>query len=189
MNQKKVLEAYESFHQLLGQNPFHPLFQFNLGASLITVEEPEKAIKMYKELLKSNGLPPQMEFAVFYNLGVLYSLEEDVDQALDFYQQALDKNPDSKEVKINIELLIQKAGSNGKKRKKDSQKKGSNSEDETQKTPMKFTNEPQKSQYKSKDMSRRDVEKILNELKKQEQRIRAKHQRKNKRQEDHGKNW
>ena len=110
MNQKKVLEAYESFHQLLGQNPFHPLFQFNLGASLITVEEPEKAIKMYKELLKSRALPLPMEFAVLYNLGALYGLKEDVDQALDFYQQALDKNPDSKEVKINIELLIQKAG-------------------------------------------------------------------------------
>ena len=54
---------------------------------------------------------------------------------------------------------------------------------------MKFTNEPQKSQYESKDMSRRDVEKILNELKKQEQRIRAKHQRKNRKEENRGKNW
>ena len=55
MTQKKMLEAHEQFTQLLSEKPFHPLFQSNMAASFIGVEEFQKAIQMYNEVLKLNN--------------------------------------------------------------------------------------------------------------------------------------
>ncbi len=194
MQQKKMLEAHEEFTQLLSEKPFHPLFQFNMGSSFIGVEEFGKAIKMYNEVLKLNPLPPEVEFSVYYNLGVLHSLEGgDIEKALKNYQNALKFQPESLEIKTNIELLISSSGGGGKGDKKDKsdQQNEDGKGEEQPKEPQEFTNKPQKQpgQFNDKEMSKGDVKKILEELKKQEQRIRAKHDRKGGREADKEKNW
>ncbi|MEM7647511.1 MAG: tetratricopeptide repeat protein [Pseudomonadota bacterium] len=188
LKQKKVIEAHDEFKQLLSQSPFSPLFQFNLGFSFISVEEMEKAIQMYKEILKLKPLSPEIEFPTLYNLGVLNGMKGEVDEALRYYQEALAFVPDSNEIKTNIELLFKGQGG-GKGDKKNKDKKKGDDEDE-QKEPKEFTNKPQQpNQFDNKEMSKGDVKKILEELKKQEQRIRAKHQRKGGREADRDKNW
>lgn len=191
MTQKKVTEAHEEFTRLLAQSPFHPLFRFNTGGSFVATEEPDKAIAMYKEVLKLNPLPPEIEFATYFNLGFLNSLEgKDINEAVKNYQKALALQPNSKEVKTNIELLFKggKGGGKGDNQEKSDDPKNQEGEEQPQE-PQKFTNKPQPGQFEGKDMSKGDVKKILEELKKQEQRIRAKHQRKGKRQSDRDKNW
>ena len=194
MQQKKMFEAYEEFNQLLSEQPFHPLFQYNMGASFVAVEEPQKAIKMYTELLKLNPLPPQVEFATLYNLGVLHSMKGgDIDQALAHYQKALGLNPEYKEIKTNIELLMKQNQGKGKGEGKDKNQQQNqeqkDSKGEQPKEPKEFTNKKQPNQFDSKDMSKGDVKKILEELKKQEQRIRAKHERKGGKEADREKAW
>ena len=189
MTQKKVVEAHDEFTKLLGEKPFSRILQYNLGFSFIAVEEVEKAVKMYKELLKYQPLPPEIEFASHYNLGTLNGMLGNLDEALNHYQEALTFDPDSKKIKTNIELLFKgEGGGKGKGDKKDQKKKG---DDEEQKEPQEFTNKPQKQpeQFDGKEMSKSDVKKILEELKKQEQRIRAKHQRKGGKEADRDKNW
>ena len=192
IDQKKFLQAHEGFNQLLSERMFHPVFQFNLGFSFLSLGEIKKAIKMYKEILRLHPLPPEIEFSSLYNLGVLYSglLEEDMenlDKALHFYQGALKFKPDSKEVKTNIELLFR--GSGGKGNKRNDQK--SQRDKEGRRGPV--TNKPEKEEnqkkYKIEKMSKKDVERILNELKEQEQNIRAKYKRKKFREADREKNW
>lgn len=194
MQQKKVLEAYEEYAELLAENPFSPLFQYNMGTSFMGVEEFKKAIQMYEEVLKLQPLPPEVEFATLFNLGALHSMKDgDVEKALKNYQKALALNPDSKEIKTNIELLIQdgKGGGKGDNKDKDKKDQQENGEGEEQpKEPQQFTNKnPQPDQFKSKDMSKSDVKKILEELKKQEQKIRAQHDRKGGKEADREKNW
>ena len=199
--QGKVTQAHESFIQLLSEQPFNPIFQYNLGVSFIAVEELDKAIEMYKDVLKMKPLPPEVAFASYYNLGVLHSPQGerpgDLDQALANYQAALEFQPDSLEIKTNIELLI-KEGGGGKGQQNQDQKDSSDpnkaNQDPSQQGEdqenQKFTNKPQPNQSKDKPMSKEDVKKILEELKKQEQRIRAKHDRKGKkRTADREKNW
>ncbi len=193
LKQKKVLEAHEEFTELLSEKPFHPLYQFNMGSSFIGIEEMEKAKQMYAEILKQNPLPPELEFAVQYNLGVLNSTKGgDTEKALAHYQKALALQPESQEIKTNIELLMQSQGKGGKGENKDKNKdkknKDESEEGEQQKEPQSFQNK-QPDQFKSKDMSKGDVKKILEELKKQEQRIRAKHERKGGREADRDKAW
>jgi Ca-activated chloride channel family protein len=190
MQQKKMLEAHEEFTQLLSEKPFSPLFQYNMGASFMGVEEPDKAIKMFTELLKIRPLPPEVEFAAYYNLGVLNGMEgRNVEAALKNYQKALQFSPESKEIKTNIELLLAGGQGGGKGENKDQQDQQQNQEGEEQpQEPQEFTNK-QPDQFKGKDMSKSDVKKILEELKKQEQRIRAKHDRKGGKEVDREKNW
>ena len=193
LSQKKFLQAHENFNELLSRQTFHPVFQFNLGFSFFSLGEVNKAIKMYKEILKLEPLPPEIEFSSLYNLGVLYHLllgEEptNLDRALHFYQKALKFKPDSKKIKTNIELLFRGSGGKGSKRKNQRNKNGE------QGAGGPVTNKPDKGQkdqkkYKVEKMSKKDVERILNELKKQEQSIRAKYKRKKFREADREKSW
>ena len=190
MKQKKMTEAFDEFALLLSEKPFHPLFQYNMGAAFIGVEQYEKAKQMFEELLKLSPLPPVVEFAAYYNLGVLHALEGgDIDQALENYQKALALNPESIEIKTNIELLFK--GGKGKGEGEGKDKSDENEEEgEQPKEPQKFTNKPQQpDQFKNPDMSKGDVKKIMEELKKQEQEIRAKHQRKGQKEVDREKSW
>lgn len=57
---------------------------------------------------KDSAKRKEAEFILNYNLGVFYGSQMKVDEALKYYQRALDIKPDSKETKENIELLIQK---------------------------------------------------------------------------------
>lgn len=193
--QKKVLEAHDQFTQLLIEQPYHPLYRFNMGTAFIGVEETKKAIKMYEEVLKMQPLPPEIEFASNFNLGVLYGTKENfnLDRALEHYQAALAITPDSQEVKNNIELLFQ--GKGGKGEGDGEQEPNEDNKDgkgDKKKEPQNFTNKPQgKPQKTPKNMSKSDVKKILEELKKQEQRIRAKQNNKKSKQrrDGNGKSW
>ncbi len=198
LDQKKFLQAHESFNRLLGEHTFHSVFRFNLGVSFVGLGEVNKAIKMYRELLKLHPLPPGVEFSSLYNLGVLYSLllgedPENLNRALRFYQKALEIRPDSKEIKTNIELLFRGSEGNQGSGKSSQERKNGKKEYESRKKKS-FTDKPdekQGKQQKNKDkkMSEKDVEKILNELKKQEQNIRARHKRKKFREADREKSW
>ncbi len=191
MQQEKFIEAHEEMTELVSKKPFDPIFQYNMGTSCMTVEEPEKAIQMYGEILKQNPIPSTVEYVTYYNLGFLYSLEGgDIDKALHYYQQALNLNPTSVEIKTNIELLMAGGQGGGKGDKKDKSDQPQDGEDgEQPQEPQKFTNKQQPNQFNSKNMSKSDVKKILEELKKQEQRIRAKHDRKGGKEVDREKNW
>jgi len=198
--QEKMIESFEAFAKLLGENPFDFVFQFNMGTGFLTTEDVEKAKQLFEQLNTTKDLPPELQFYVAYNLGVINGSTGNVDSALEAYQKALEFQPDSQEIKTNIELLIQKkkGGGGGKDKKKQKGKgKGSDKKksdkpdegdkDEEEKEPQQMQN--QNPGYKGKEMSKGDVKKILEELKNQEQKIRAKHDRKGKREKDREKNW
>ncbi len=197
MKQKKQIEAYEQLSDLAVRNPENLLFLFNLSSSFIGVEQNKKALKMLQELANSKQpIDPILKFAIHFNLGVLFSDKKlmDVDQALYHYQQALSVKPDSKEVKTNIELLLKGGQGQGKGENQEDQKgdkdQEKQNEGEQPKEPQEFSNKPQQpNQFDGKDMTQQDVNQVLDELKKQEQKIRAKYDRKGKREADRANNW
>ena len=199
--QEKKTESFDEFAQLLAKEPFNPVFEFNMGTGFLSIGDVEKARKILKKQVEIQGLDPQIAFFANYNLGVLAGAEQNIDEALKYYQKALEYVPDSLEVKTNIELLIQNGQGQknqkqqGKGKSKDDQKQSGDPQDQDKKDgeeeepePQEFTNKEQKGKPKPK-MSPEDVKKILEELKKQEQRIRAKHDRKGKKEKTRDKNW
>jgi Ca-activated chloride channel homolog len=207
-----VSGAQQSFGNALSAAPYAPELHYNLGLTLTGQGQVDAAKKSYNnalELTKKEDGNSDVKFRTYFNLGELAQKEKKVDEALAWYQKALNEKPDSKETKINIELLIQsqKSGGQGKDNqdkqdKKDDQNKdskdgdGDKDKDKQEKPkpgepPPKMSNKskPQPQKFKSEELNQNDVNKILGELKQQEQKIRAEFNKRDVKERPRAKDW
>lgn len=214
---EKKMEAYEEFLATLAIDPFNPTVQFNVGSVLNALGEEEKSEQLYKQLLKDvdqklkAGVPQdeqqawlKVKFAVLYNLGVFYQSQQKVDEALTVYQKALELIPLSKEIKTNIEMMLNSSGGGkGKGAQKEKQKgdgegqgdsepkegEGDKEQDQKDQSNGDRKNEKQGKGFDQTQLSMEDLKRIMEELKQQEQGIRSKVQRKGTKSEPKEKQW
>lgn len=179
--EEKVLESRMSLEKEVVNHPKGGALHYNLGVAHENSKEPEKALKEYISASK-NAEDKELQFQANFNAARLYGEQKDIPSALKYYQAALEIKPDSEEVKNNIELLFQGNGGGGsdsdKQQKSDQQDQKENKDQQQQPQPQQPQNNQQKKQapkpFDSKDLSEQDMRKILNELKRQEEQIRAK---------------
>ena len=175
LKEKRYSAAGRRLTKSLEKEARSVVLHFNLGLSFAGNKEFDKAISEFQAAKKLSGDEPKISFLAEFNSGVSAEANKNIDLALKHYQAALDIDPTSKETKVNIENLIQAqgGGSGGGKPKPDPNDDGSG------KGPKQFTNEPQNQPqpYKGKELTEDDVRKILEELKAQENKVRAKYQR------------
>lgn len=190
-NEKKSLEAYRRFNSALVDLPFAPEVHYNLGNSFLENKEFDKAISEYRQALKltheSSRHDRSLRFLALFNSGVAMAEQKKVDEALGFYQAALEYEPDSIETKTNIELLAQQGGGQGEGEGKDqkpnkdgkdpkNQKPKPDGKDQKPQDPQK-QEPPKPKPFQSKELNQQDVNRILEELKRQEDSIREKMQK------------
>lgn len=200
--QDQILEALEI------DPSAYPLHS-NLGIVFNRIKRNEDAEKSFKESLK---MAEQQKdalgvFASHFNLGVFYGSQNKIKEALNHYQAALDVNPTSTETKHNIELLWQAQQSqsgegesqdqqNQNDQQNDQEKDGKGKGDKDQKekegqdrkTSPKYKPRP----FKSGDLSEGDAKKMLEELARQDKRIRSQfnnRQNQNSKEEANEKDW
>src|SRR6185312_16368534 len=108
----------------------------------------EKAQASYEQALKFAKTPTE-KFNALFDLGQLSQKGKKTDEALNYYQQALNEDPQSKETKINIELLMKqqeqqkdKKGDQGDQ--KQQQQNKDNKDNKDQKDQNKDQNKDQK---------------------------------------------
>lgn len=224
--ENNLYKAKEKIIEGLSVDPYQSENHINLGLSQELSQEYDNALLSYakaEELSKDQLI----KFISYFNRAQLLAKQKKIDEALDYYQKALGIVPNSKEVKINIELLIQQqqqqGGSgdeqnqdqkndqnkdqsqNGKgKDSKDSkdQQKDQKSDQENQdekdnkdkenKNENKEYKQSQKykpREFKGKDLKESDVNKILGEIKQQEQKIRAQYFKSDVKEKPHEKDW
>jgi tetratricopeptide (TPR) repeat protein len=226
--QKDLLSpAREHLIQALGKSPENSTLHLNLGLSFEKSKQMDKAQASYEQALKF-GKNPQEKFAAAFDLGQLAQKAQKTDEALKYYQMALGENPDSKETKVNLELLMKqedekkqqnkdqknqdqknqdqkqsqqnqnnqnqdKKNQQNKDQDKDKNKDGQSDKDKNQdkqNQEKKYSHQPPpKPQFKSDQLSPSDVNKILGELKQQEQKIRAEYNRKDVKEKPNDKDW
>ncbi len=195
-------QAYMKFVEALAEDPFDPTIRLNLGVAFGANKENEKALAEFKQAEEYAGDNLEIKFMARFNQGVMLSAMGDVPGALKAYQAALDINPTSVEVKTNIELLWQNQGGKGgggksdkKNQDKNDQGEGGENEDQKDKEPKDDQGQEKENQQKqpkpfdSKDLTPDTVKKILEELKAQEQRVRAEHYGKGAKERPRDKNW
>ena len=132
-----------------------------------------------------------------FNLAIVLTKQKKIGEALAAYQACLDIQPDSKEVKTNIELLWQGGGGEGEDKddKKDPKGKGKDKKEGPgdDKDQPKEKGEPQQKKqpksFESKELTDGDVKKILDEVKNQENAIRAQEYERNLKEAPRGKDW
>lgn len=212
LKKENPIEAQKHFLQSLADNPMDARLQLNLGFSLEKMGLLDKARSAYDISAKS-GQDPEVLFAANYNRGVLFQKEKKKEDALAAYQEALKYNPDSLETKTNIELLTKDddqgkddkqdqskdgdQGSDKKDQKQGDQKEQKDQDKEQQKDgkdqkdqPKQYgKNKPQPKPFKSDELTQGDVNKILGEIKQQEQKIRAEFNKKDVKDRDLDKDW
>jgi len=195
--------AKQKYIEALGYDPLLPELQINLGLSYELSKDEEKALQQYAGSYSLSKTEEQ-KFVSLYNQGQLLGRLKKIDEALEKYQLALEIVPSSKEIKTNIELLIQeKQGGQGKGSDQNQDQKDQQNKDQNQdqQNKDKKDNKDQKDdkdkdqkdqqdkkvqqsqQYKPREfkgeLSPADIKKILGEIKQQEQKIRAEYNKKN----------
>lgn len=202
LKKSNAAEAKEKFLSALSQNPFEARLHLNLGLSFEAMGQLDNAKASYQTALQL-AQDTETAFAANFNLGALAHKEKKTDEALAFYQEALKYNPESKETKTNIELLTQdqqgkgqgegdqqdqqnQNGGQGQNQQPNDQQKKDGEKDQSQGYAQ---NRPQPKKFKSEELSQGDVNKILGEIKQQEQKIRAEFQRKEVKEKPREKDW
>lgn len=221
LEKKKTAEARQYLLDALSKAPENEALHLNLGLQWEVQEENEKALKEY-QFVYDSAQNPEIKFLAAFNTAVALGKMKKVEEALHYYQLALDIHPESPEVKTNIEMLTQsQSGGQGENQQQDKNsqgnqdqkdknqnednkdKKGQKPQEQKDKGKNKDKKddqnkdknkqpEKQKQQprpFKSKDLTKEDVRKILEELKRQEQQIRSKVNNKARKERPNDKDW
>lgn len=196
MVEERHQEAFNILSQALVDAPGEAALSYNLGLTFESNEEKEKALKAYAIAAKQSG-DPELKFSALFNAARMAGDLKQLDLAVSLYQQALDIKPDSVETKNNIELLFQASSGGGggesDKKEKEKNEKGDNKKEQEPNQNQDRKNEPDKKPtpkpFQSKELSQQDVNKILDELRRQEENIRAKFNEKNRKESPVEKDW
>jgi tetratricopeptide (TPR) repeat protein len=176
--EKIIGEDYESaialLSQALGENPFLYEGHLNLGVALLYLKRPDEALRAARSALEQAGDDDENKFMAYFNIGGAEALSGNIDAALEAYQAALKINPNSVVIKENIEILMQEKSGGGKgssENQDENQDKGDKGEQDRNDPNRKYE-QNKKQEFKSKELSERDVKKIFEELLQQENKIR-----------------
>lgn len=202
---KRPAEAFDKFSDALADVPFSGAVHFNIGTTFLVNKEFDKALNEYRqaaELSKgASASEKEVRFRSLFNSGVALTEQKKIDEALAAYQAALSVNPESREAKLNIELLTQMSQGGGegedqnqqnqsqgdKKQNKDGQ--GQDDKDKQKQSQQAQQPKPTPKPFNSEQISKQDVGKILEELKRQEEQIRARMQDQGAKNASPGKDW
>ncbi len=170
LTKEKAFEAEKTFLNALAEDPFNVVLKYNLATSYLAQKKYDAAIKEYEAVLRRAELNKDLAFAAHFNAAVAAGENKNIDLALSHYQGALDLQPGSKEVKTNIELLTSGKGGGGG----EGDNKNDDPKDPKGKDPGKSPQNGDKSKDKpEKPIGEKEMKNILEELGRQEQRIRA----------------
>lgn len=169
LEKEKGFQAEKTFLDTLAEDPFNVVLKYNLGTSYLSQKKYDAAAKEYSAILRRAELNQDLAFAAQFNAAIAAQENKNVDLALKHYQGALDLKPDSKEVKTNIELLTNAKGGGGGQGDQKSDPKDPKGDD-----PGSGAQNGDKSKDKpEKPIGEKEMQDILEELGRQEQRIRA----------------
>ena len=154
--------AKEQLREFLEVHPSLFSARLNLAFTLFLLDELDESLREYEKVFEKSKNRLR-RFYAYFNSAVIETKRKNKDQALSFYQQALEEEPQSMEVKTNIELLMKEALS----------QKSPPSQSQKQKKDPSPDQDPSKKQGAGR-LDPKQVESILKELEKREQELKFK---------------
>lgn len=100
-------EAVQLYRSAIEQEPDNANLYFNLGNALAKTGNHDEAARAYEQYRSMTGNPAQESLAD-YNQGRMLTDAENYEEALNYFREALKKNPDDTDARYNYELAKQK---------------------------------------------------------------------------------
>lgn len=178
-DEKRYADAEVEYKKAISENPNSQIGNYNLALSLIkqsggtNVEGENNPLKDASELLSSvaqGSKNPELRSKAFYNLGNLAYNQQQYAQSIEMYKNALRENPEDNQARENLrlaQLKKQEQEQNKDKNKNDKKedKKDKNQDKEDKKEDNK---QQQPQQPKPNEMSKENMEQILQTMQNQE---------------------
>ncbi|MGE4232216.1 MAG: VWA domain-containing protein [Bacteriovoracia bacterium] len=187
---KSPEKAINEFGKAQALNPENPIHQFNLGDAYLKAGVPDKAIEQFREVLKNSSDANQAAMSAF-NLGKSLSSIKQNEEALQAYQEGLDRLKDDPKANPEIVKKLKQAlqqteqqktgggGSDEKEQQKDQkeseEKKNQDDQDQQNKKNSKENEKnknyqipKRKPQFKPEKLSENDAKRIIKQLQDQE---------------------
>lgn len=98
-------KSIERYNESLKQEPNNE-YLFNLGNSYLKSGDLENAKKTYSQLLNSSSASDQLKSKSAYNLGNLSYAEQNLNEAIINYKNALHLNPDDVQASENLQIAL-----------------------------------------------------------------------------------
>lgn len=176
---KDPYEAEKNILRALSQLPEQAETHFNLAQVFQAYEDYDRALTEY-QVVASSSSDAELKFKSLFNSAIVAAQLKKIDLALELYQKALELRPDSIEVKANIEWMLKNdkqqgsQGGDGEAESDQGKSAGDKTQPDSSDNSLRVNRTHQKSRrFESEQLTEKDVHKILEELKNQEQDVRA----------------
>jgi len=174
--QGKFDQALNKYQDALIDNPESPEIHFNIGDALYKKKKYEEALKSYQKALATEDALLQSK--AYYNIGnTLYRLGR-LPESILAYKKALEINPNDMDAKYNLEFVRNKLKQNLKKQpmtgqqQQQVQQQPQVEQGKEQKDEQKDEQQKQgKSEKRKQEMSKEEAERILDALKRDEEKL------------------
>jgi tetratricopeptide (TPR) repeat protein len=185
-----IAKAEKELLTALSADPFNPVIRLNLGLLFEVQKKYSNAIKEYESVARREDVEDALRFAANFNAGNASAQDKKIDLAINYYQRALEIKPDDLDTKKNIEILFLTGGGGGQGDQKDQdQKQDPNNQGQNPNPDQNQPPKQEKPKFDSKNLTKEDVRKILEELKSQEKKIRENENGSKGREATTGKDW
>lgn len=154
--QQQFAKATEKYNKAVEADPSDNTAKFNQANSLYKQDKKVEAARIFAEIA-NNVVDKEIRSKAWYNKGVILSQQQNLEESIEAYKNALRSNPDDKMARENLQKALLEL------KKRNSQKK---KEDD----PKKKKKEDQKKQPQSK-MSPKEAEQRLKLLQQKEKEV------------------
>jgi Ca-activated chloride channel family protein len=143
--------------------------RYNKGNAQYKMGNQDGANSSYEEVIQS-GRDPQLTEQSYYNKGVVYQKQQQLDASIDAWKKALLLNPDDREARENLQKALRekKQQQDQENQKKDQKKKQDQKQDKENRQPP-----PQQSK-----LNQQQVEQLLKALEQKEKEVQKRMQQK-----------
>ena len=150
------LEAVENSARKQNQEVL-PYALYNLGTSYTMLAEEDAALEKYNQVLLMQGISQELQYSVYYNLGVMCFKNGDFQGASENFKQAIKIDNTKTDAKINMEMSMQMIQTKTRQNESKINPAGHNpnAQNDTEEKIFKHIKENDKKQWKNAEMSQK----------------------------------
>ena len=100
----KFDQAEMLYRQAVSLNPKNLTARYNLANALMQEKKYKEAVGLYEEI--SGGAPKQAKEVAYYNAGVGYTKQKELESSIEAYKNALRIDPDDRQARENLQKAL-----------------------------------------------------------------------------------